>query len=165
MPAKGGSDQPVPEPEPPALLHADAGEEAKPEAVPAAAAEPIPEPAPIHAPKPHFVPHSIVRFGYNSNDLSVEAYSQLNRLSAYLKEEPAATLVIKGYTDSYGSDGYNLSLSKFRANIVKNYLIGNGVSSRRITAVGLGALDPLQSNDTLAGREANRRVEIEIRTP
>ncbi|MFH0726270.1 MAG: AAA family ATPase [Pseudomonadota bacterium] len=109
--------------------------------------------------------HLIVRFGYNSNDLSSGSYDILDQLSAYLKKTPAATITINGYTDNMGSLGYNLSLSGFRANIVKNYLMGHGVHASRMTAAGLGAANPIESNDTPEGRNSNRRVEIKVRNP
>lgn len=106
-----------------------------------------------------------LRFGYNSNDLSAEGYEKLNQLGDYLIGVPDATIAIKGYTDNVGSYGYNLSLSKFRANIIKNYLLGRGVAIHRMMALGLGSQDPLEPNDTAAGRYMNRRVEIEITKP
>lgn len=106
-----------------------------------------------------------VRFGYNSNDLSAQGYEKLNQLGDYLTGVPDATITIKGYTDNVGSYGYNLSLSKFRANIIKNYLLGRGVAIHRMMALGLGSQDPLEPNDTAAGRYMNRRVEIEIAKP
>jgi general secretion pathway protein A len=122
-----------------------------------------PEEQILPAPPPNN--HLIVPFGHNSNDLSSEAYDLLNSLASYLKRTPGATITINGYTDNMGNPGYNLSLSGFRANIVKNYMIGHGIGSPRMTAVGLGSKDPIESNDTTEGRNANRRVEIHVRTP
>lgn len=114
---------------------------------------------------PEIASRILVRFEFNSNDLTPEAYGTLNDLAAYLKAVPAAKLVIKGYTDKYGSYGYNLSLSNFRANIVKNYLLGHGIDVTRMTALGLGSEDPVDTNDTPEGRNANRRVEIDVKKP
>ncbi len=69
---------------------------------------------------------------------------------------------VKGYTDSSGSLSYNVSISKFRANIIKTYLAGKGINPSRITALGLGPENPLASNETAEGRRQNRRVEIEF---
>jgi general secretion pathway protein A len=107
----------------------------------------------------------IVRFGYNSNELSPDGYGLLDQLSAFLKKTPAATIAINGYTDNMGSPGYNLSLSGFRANIVKNYLMGHGIHATRMAVAGLGAANPIERNDTTEGRNINRRVEIKIRNP
>jgi outer membrane protein OmpA-like peptidoglycan-associated protein len=71
-------------------------------------------------------------------------------------------MVIKGYTDDAGSDIYNKKLSAFRANIVKSYIIGQGVNPTRITAVGIGEEKPLKPNTTREGRRQNRRVEVEL---
>ena len=71
-------------------------------------------------------------------------------------------MVIKAYTDDAGSYAYNKKLSAFRANIVKSYLVGQGVSPKRVKAVGMGEEDPIESNRTATGRRANRRVEVEL---
>lgn len=116
-------------------------------------------------PAPQISSHLFLRFNNNSNELLPDAYDLLNQLAAYLKKTPAATIGIFGYTDNMGSQGYNMSLSGFRANIVKNYLLGNGISASRMTVTGLGAVDPVAGNDTPEGRNANRRVEIKVRKP
>jgi general secretion pathway protein A len=71
-------------------------------------------------------------------------------------------IVIKGYTDSFGSNEYNRNLSAFRANVVKSYLAGKGIHPTRIKAMGMGDVAPLKPNTTSEGRAANRRVEIEV---
>ena len=105
----------------------------------------------------------IISFDYNSNEVSNSGYKDLNRAAALALQDPKVTIVVKGYTDDRGSDSYNRQLSEFRANIVKSYLVGQGLSSERVKAVGMGEERPLESNMTEAGRRANRRVEIEIR--
>jgi outer membrane protein OmpA-like peptidoglycan-associated protein len=60
-----------------------------------------------------------------------------------------------------GAVNYNVSVSAFRANSIKSYLTGKGVNASNLTAQGLGPKNPIASNDTLEGREQNRRVEIE----
>jgi len=69
---------------------------------------------------------------------------------------------VEGYTDSKGSDTYNMDLSKRRANAVKNLLVQRGVAENRIEVVGFGETMPVATNDTEAGRQKNRRVEIKI---
>ena len=71
---------------------------------------------------------------------------------------------VKGYTDALGRPAYNKKLSRFRANIVKSYLVAKGVNAERIDAIGMGEKDPLGLNTTDEGRKANRRVEIELVT-
>jgi len=105
----------------------------------------------------------VIPFDYNSNEVPESAYSELNRASNAALQDPTVTIVVRGYTDDKGSDTYNRQLSEFRANIVKSYLVGQGVSPKRVKVVGIGEESPLESNMTEAGRRANRRVEVEIR--
>jgi len=106
---------------------------------------------------------TIIYFKYNSNELPPESFETLDRIAEFLKQNPADSLDIKGYTDSSGSRSYNISVSEFRANTIKTYLVGKGVSPARITATGLGPENPLADNDTEEGRRKNRRVEIELK--
>jgi len=107
----------------------------------------------------------IIPFGYNSNEVPASAYHDLDRAAAVALKDPDVTMVVKGYTDDKGSNAYNSQLSAFRANIVKNYLVGRGVSPKRIKAIGMGEEDPLKLNTTEDGRRANRRVEVEVHRP
>jgi OOP family OmpA-OmpF porin len=72
------------------------------------------------------------------------------------------SLKLAGHTDSQGSDAYNLKLSKDRAEAIKAYLVSKGVNSSRIEATGYGESQPIDTNDTAAGRQNNRRVEFTI---
>jgi len=85
----------------------------------------------------------------------------LDELANVLKETNW-TLNLIGHTDNVGSDADNLILSKKRAEAVKIYLISKGISDVRINAIGKGEADPLASNETVQGREKNRRVEFII---
>lgn len=105
----------------------------------------------------------IIHFLYNSNEISDEGFEILDRIAGIMHEYPTAKVMIKGYTDSSGDANYNVRLSGFRANIVKSYLVGKGISPFKIEAIGMGPLDPLETNDTVAGRTVNRRVEVEFR--
>jgi OOP family OmpA-OmpF porin len=86
----------------------------------------------------------------------------LAKCASIMSQEQSLTMVIKGYSDNAGSGTYNKKLSAFRANIVKSYLVGQGITPSRITAVGIGEKKPLKPNTTREGRRANRRVEIEL---
>jgi general secretion pathway protein A len=103
----------------------------------------------------------IIFFPYNSNELTPEALAVMDRIAEFLKANPSRKAEIRGYTDSVGAVNYNLSVSAFRANSIKSYLTGKGVNASNLSAQGLGPKNPIASNDTLEGREQNRRVEIE----
>ena len=104
----------------------------------------------------------IIRFKSNSNELPDEAYVSLDRFAAALLANPDISVAVKGYTDNRGVLSYNMSVSEFRANIIKSYLVGKGVSPARITVAGMGPENPISSNETPEGRSFNRRVEIEF---
>ncbi|MFO7559045.1 MAG: AAA family ATPase [Desulfobacterales bacterium] len=104
----------------------------------------------------------VVNFPNNSNDLSDNDVERLSKIAAVLTHYPDLSVNIVGYTDSSGVFSYNKSLSRFRANIVKSFLVGKGVRQEQITAIGMGSINPVDSNETLSGRSSNRRVEIEF---
>jgi outer membrane protein OmpA-like peptidoglycan-associated protein len=70
--------------------------------------------------------------------------------------------LIVGHTDSVGSEDYNMTLSKNRANAVTNYLVGKGLSSGRFTTNWFGETQPMHDNATAEGRAKNRRVNVAI---
>ncbi|MFZ1201694.1 MAG: OmpA family protein, partial [Desulfobacterales bacterium] len=102
----------------------------------------------------------VIRFDNNSNELPANAYAPLDRFAASLLKNPDVNVTVNGYTDDTGVLSYNVSVSEFRANMVKSYLVGKGVAPARITASGLGPKDPVGSNASAEGRRLNRRVEI-----
>jgi outer membrane protein OmpA-like peptidoglycan-associated protein len=101
-------------------------------------------------------------FDTGSSALSAGAYQRLRSLADTLKRYPDTTIIVKGHTDSTGDESYNLRLSDERAENVRRYLVAEGVGSQRATAIGYGEAFPMVSNSTAAGRQQNRRVEIEI---
>ena len=101
-------------------------------------------------------------FDFDSNDMSPEAYERLNITADLMKSHPGIDLIITGHTDAVGTKAYNSMLSKFRADIAKNYLVSRGVAPERIESIGKGAEEPIASNDDVIGRRANRRVEVEM---
>lgn len=105
---------------------------------------------------------SIVNFAFNSSDLTAVAKTNLDKLSQVLTNNPDTNINIYGYTDSVGSDSYNLSLSERRASSVKSYLLSKGITSNRMFAKGEGESSPVATNDTDEGRAKNRRVEFAI---
>jgi len=104
----------------------------------------------------------LINFGYDSNDLSDEDFKTLVRIAKLIIQNPVAEIIVKGYTDSQGSDSYNRVLSKFRANLVKGFFVGQGISPSRIKTFGMGQKNPAASNMTSEGRKLNRRVEIDF---
>jgi outer membrane protein OmpA-like peptidoglycan-associated protein len=106
-----------------------------------------------------------VLFDTGRANLKPGATSNLNRLVAFLNQYPDRTVRIEGYTDSVGGEDYNQGLSERRADSVKSYLAGEGIGSIRLSASGKGESDPVASNDSAAGRQQNRRVEVIISNP
>ena len=84
----------------------------------------------------------------------------MDRLAHALKDNPNTRVKIEGYTDSVGSDSYNQELSQRRAQAVADALQSRGVPADRYQIEGLGKEFPVATNDTPAGRQQNRRVEI-----
>jgi outer membrane protein OmpA-like peptidoglycan-associated protein len=80
-------------------------------------------------------------------------------------EHPDRPVVIEGHTDSTGSSDYNLQLSESRAAAVERVLLQNGIPPEQIRVRGFGESAPVTSNETAAGRQQNRRVEIVIANP
>ncbi len=90
------------------------------------------------------------------------AQQNLDKLVSVFDSYADTNIKIFGYTDSKGSDEYNLALSERRATSVKDYLASKGLSSSRFEVVGMGEADPIADNETDAGRSQNRRVEFAI---
>ena len=103
-----------------------------------------------------------INFNTGKSTFKEEAYPTLQAITAILKEYPKANFMIEGHTDSVGSQSLNQKLSEARANAVMDYLVNNGVSAARLTAKGYGEDSPIESNNTRAGRAANRRVEVKL---
>jgi outer membrane protein OmpA-like peptidoglycan-associated protein len=103
-----------------------------------------------------------ITFASNSADLNAQFFSALNGVAEVLKEYNKTMIEVAGHTDSTGSAALNQSLSDHRAQAVAGYLSGQGLASNRIITVGAGPAHPIASNDTPAGRQQNRRVELTI---
>jgi len=103
-----------------------------------------------------------VLFDTGQANLNPGASRTLDQLAAFMKENPERTIEIEGYTDSVGSDQFNQVLSERRAIAVKNALIDRQIAPNRVSARGFGKSNPVTSNDTAAGRQQNRRVEIVV---
>jgi outer membrane protein OmpA-like peptidoglycan-associated protein len=103
-----------------------------------------------------------VLFAFGKYELQPPAREALAKFSGIVLAHPGLHLSVEGYTDSVGSDAFNQTLSEQRANAVRDYLVQQGLDPTTITATGFGKSNPVASNDTAAGRQQNRRVEIII---
>jgi outer membrane protein OmpA-like peptidoglycan-associated protein len=103
-----------------------------------------------------------VLFAFGKYELQPSAREALAKFSGIVLAHPGLHLSVEGYTDSVGSDAFNQTLSEQRANAVRDYLIQQGLDATSIVATGFGKSNPVASNDTAAGRQQNRRVEIII---
>jgi outer membrane protein OmpA-like peptidoglycan-associated protein len=103
-----------------------------------------------------------VLFATGKYELQPTAREALAKFSGIVVAHPGLKLQVEGYTDTVGGDTYNQTLSENRANSVRAYLINQGIEPTAITAIGYGKSNPAANNDTAAGRQQNRRVEIII---
>lgn len=106
---------------------------------------------------------TLIYFPFNSTDKlddnEVEAY--LNDVATRVKTS-GEKISLTGHTDNIGDDSSNVQLGQRRANIIKNYLVAQGVPEASITATSQGESAPIASNDTEEGRQQNRRTELQI---
>lgn len=103
-----------------------------------------------------------ILFETNSSNLQSVARGNIESLVKILNKYPDSNIFIEGDTDSEGSDDYNQKLSERRAQAVADYQRGLGIAGTRISTIGLGESNPVAMNDTDAGRQQNRRVEVAI---
>ena len=103
-----------------------------------------------------------ILFDVNQSTLQAAAQQNLIDLAASLEEYGGTDVLVVGHTDSSGEASYNQGLSERRADAARTYLLGAGLDPDRVTAVGRGEEEPADTNDSDAGRQANRRVEVAI---
>jgi outer membrane protein OmpA-like peptidoglycan-associated protein len=106
-----------------------------------------------------------VLFSSARSDLKVGAAGNLDRLVAFLDQNPDRRVVIEGHTDNVGSDDTNLGLSQRRADSVMTFLVQRGIARERIMSTGKGEHQPVADNQSEGGRQQNRRVEVIIENP
>ena len=103
-----------------------------------------------------------ITFKTGSAELSPAFPQVLDGVVMVLKKYEKTIVEVAGHTDNVGKTEYNQGLSERRAHTVTNYLLGKGVKPERTIAIGAGETRPVASNDTDAGRAANRRVELTL---
>jgi outer membrane protein OmpA-like peptidoglycan-associated protein len=101
---------------------------------------------------------------FNTGNASINSnfYEVLNSVALVLKEYDKTIVAVAGHTDNVGTDSSNQSLSQQRAQSVASYLKTRGVVDARIDVIGMGESQPIADNNTAAGREQNRRVELTL---
>ncbi len=125
-----------------------------------------PKPAPPPPPPPAGTKISELpgaNFDFNKATLKPEGKAKLDEAVALMNKHPDMHVSADGYTDSIGSDAYNMKLSQRRAEAVVSYLTSKGIAASRLTAVGHGKANPVADNKTEEGRARNRRVELVVR--
>lgn len=106
---------------------------------------------------------SDVLFAVNAASLNQSSQSALIQTATVLQEYNKTAVIVQGHTDSTGSTEHNQGLSERRAASVKTFLGSEGIAQERMAAVGYGESKPVASNDTQAGRQQNRRVDVLLR--
>jgi len=101
-------------------------------------------------------------FEFGKAALQPESYPELNRIANFFKTNTKLVSEVSGHTDNVGTDEVNNKLSQERADVVRNYLLTQGVPAERIKAKGYGKTRPKVANDTPENQAINRRVEFEV---
>ncbi|MEW6050298.1 MAG: OmpA family protein [Candidatus Zixiibacteriota bacterium] len=103
-----------------------------------------------------------ILFDVNKSDLRTEAKTNLQKLAVILNKYPDTDVLIEGHTDADGSSEHNRELSIRRANSVGSYMTLQQVMGNRLKMMGYGEDQPVASNETVDGKQLNRRVEIAV---
>lgn len=103
---------------------------------------------------------NVTLFDWDSAEIRPEAEDGLNKVVDWMSRYPNVTAKVEGHTDNTGTDEYNQGLSERRCQAIVNYLVEKGVDASRLSYEGFGASRPVATNDTWAGRQQNRRIEM-----
>jgi len=101
-----------------------------------------------------------VLFAPGKADIGAGAQRSIDKLAEFLKAYPKRNVLIEGHTDNLGDEAFNVKLSQQRADAVRDLLVARGISRQRIQTKGYGPKFPVVDNDSAAGRQQNRRVEV-----
>jgi outer membrane protein OmpA-like peptidoglycan-associated protein len=101
-----------------------------------------------------------VTFAFDKSDIRPRFYGVLNAFAETLNAYPGTDVEVVGHTDSVGSDAYNLGLSERRGRAVADFLVERQTEPARLVVEAMGESEPIESNATVEGRAANRRVEL-----
>lgn len=124
---------------------------------------PAPEPPRVEVKQDRIEINEKIQFALDKADILPASHGLLDEVVAALREHAEITkLDIIGHTDNDGDDKYNQGLSERRAKAVLSYLVEHGIAAERLVAKGFGETQPIADNNTVAGREQNRRVEFLI---
>lgn len=107
--------------------------------------------------------HEPIRFRQSSSSIRPSSHALLDKLAEFLFDCSAARVAIVGHTDATGSAARNVEISRVRAEAVAAALLQRGVQRERLIVEGRGAAQPVADNNTVHGREQNRRIELELR--
>ena len=105
---------------------------------------------------------SAIQFAYAKAELDEAALQTLQEVVAHLRKNPDLTVEVSAHTDSQSTALGNMAVTQARADVVRNYLLSQGVNATQVKAQGYGSARPLASNDTEEGRAQNRRIEITV---
>lgn len=103
-----------------------------------------------------------IQFETDQATLLPSSFTQLDKVVEFMQQYPKSEIVVRGHTDSTGTNAHNDELSRLRAEAVRSYLVTKGVSASRISVEGKGSRQPIAPNSTEEGRAENRRVEFGI---
>jgi outer membrane protein OmpA-like peptidoglycan-associated protein len=101
-------------------------------------------------------------FAWNQAVLQEVSFPVLDEVVQALKDNSSLRVQVEGHASSEGEDDHNQTLSEQRADAVLNYLVAHGIDKERLASKGFGSSVPLDTNQTIAGRENNRRVEFVV---
>ena len=108
---------------------------------------------------------SVVFFEFNKWELSISSKNELDKIGILLTEEPSMQIELAGFTDNAGTVDYNYILSQNRVNVVLDYLLVQfNINENRMFVKNYGETKPMANNETIEGRQLNRRVEMSVKT-